>query len=96
MNNTRSLLYTEIPQNYDWENKNRTWKLRKQGAHKTITRLYTVNPKQTELFHLHVILLHARGPTCFEDLLTFNGVRFNSFVETAYARGIATNNNTWR
>lgn len=39
-----------MPQNYTWDIKNRIWKRRKQGAQKTITRLYTVNPKQTELY----------------------------------------------
>lgn len=89
-------LYNEIPQHYTWNESNKSWKKRQRGSDKVISRLYTVNPKNVELFHLRLLLLHVRGAKCFEDMRTYNGVIYNTFVEAAHARGIASNDNEWR
>jgi len=93
--NAREHLYTEIPHHYVWNDKEKKWLPRKRGGDKIVTRLYTVSPKNQELFHLRLLLLHVRGPTCFQDLLSFNGVVYDSFLKAAQARGIASNNNEW-
>lgn len=85
-NNAQHLLYTEIPQTLCLGKKKLNLETEDNKEHKRNCIMF--NPKQSEQFHLCQILLHACGPTCFEDLLTFNGVRFNSFVETTYARRI--------
>lgn len=54
-------LYTEIPLNYVWSDKDKQWTKRKRGADKIISRLYVVSPKNIELFHMRILLLHVRG-----------------------------------
>lgn len=61
-------LYTELPMNYVWHNQGKKWKKRLRGVDKVISRLYVVSPKDVELFHLRLLLLHVRSPKLFEDL----------------------------
>jgi hypothetical protein len=93
------LLYMEIPEHYKWEQNQ--WKPRRNNA-KVVSRLYTVNPKQTECFFLRLLLLHVKGAQSFEDLLavtdenTGERIICDSFQQAAIKRGIATNDNHWR
>lgn len=89
-------LYTELPMNYVWHNQGKKWKKRLRGVDKVISRLYVVSPKDVELFHLRLLLLHVRGPKSFEDLRMYNGVVYPTFVDACHARGIASNDNEWR
>ena len=58
--------------------------------------MYVVSQKDIELFHLRLLLLHVCGPKSFEDVRTYNGITYTSFVEACHARGIASNDNEWR
>jgi hypothetical protein len=55
--------------------------------------MYVVSPEDIELFHLRLILLHVCGPKSFEDVRTYNGITYTSFVEACHARGIASHDN---
>lgn len=76
--------------------KKKEWKKRHRGGDKIVTRLYTVNPKNRELFHLRLLLLHVRGAKGFVEVRTYNNIIYDTFVEAAQARGIASNDNEWR
>lgn len=89
------LLYAEVPQRYVWDDKDKRWKKRQRGGANVISRMYTVSTKNRELFHLRLLLLHVRGPTCFNDVKTYNGVMYDTFEEAAHVRGIANNGNEW-
>lgn len=58
--------------------------------------MYVVSPKEIELFHLRLLLLHVTGVESFEQVKFYNGVQYNTFVEACHARGIASNDNEWR
>lgn len=90
-----NLLYTEVPHSYVWNSTSKKWNRRINNSDKVIARLYAVSVKDVEKFHLRLLLLHVRGPTSFEDLRTHNGVLYNTFVEAAYSRRIASNDNEW-
>lgn len=88
--------YTEIPLHFTWYADSKKWKKRLRGGDKIISRMYAVSPKDIELFHLRLLLLHVNGPKSFEDLRTYDGILYNSFLEACHARGIASNDNEWR
>lgn len=67
-----------------------------RGGEKIISRIYSVSPKDIELFHLRLLLLHVKGPKSFEDVKSLNGIPYNSFVEACHVRRIASNDNEWR
>lgn len=58
--------------------------------------MYVVSPRNVELFHLCLLLLHVKGVASFEDVRTYNGVVYGSFIEACHARGIASNDNECR
>ncbi|XP_031332288.1 uncharacterized protein LOC116164849 isoform X2 [Photinus pyralis] len=88
-------LYTETPLHYTWSNNGRCWQKRKQNSPKVVSRLYAVNPKNSELFHLRMLLLHVRGAKNFEDLRTYDGHVYSTYVDACQARGISANDMIW-
>lgn len=44
--------YVEMPKHCTFDKKNRKWKWPRKGHHKVIGRIYSVNPKNTELYIL--------------------------------------------
>jgi hypothetical protein len=47
-----------------------------------------VPPGSGEKFYLRTLLNYVRGPTSFDDILTVNNVRYNTFKDTCEARGL--------
>ena len=58
--------------------------------------MYVVSPKDIELFHLRLLLLHVCGPKSFEVVRKYSGITYTVFVEACHARGISSNDNEWR
>ena len=56
-------LYHEFPKHYSWNASAKHLSWRKQDSCRTIGRMYTVHPRQADLYYLRVLLLHVRGPT---------------------------------
>jgi len=42
--------------------------------------MYMVNPKDIEKFHLRLLLLHVRVAQCFDDLKSYNGKIYKSYL----------------
>lgn len=59
-----------------------------RGGDKIITRMSVVLPKDIDLFHLRLLLLHVCSAKSFADVNTYN-----SFFGACHARGIASNDN---
>ena len=71
----RNYLYKEFPEHYCWISRSKTWR-RRESNKKVIGRIYTVSPMEGEKFYLRVLLNHVKGPTGFDDLLTFIGITY--------------------
>ena len=84
----RNLLYTEFPGHFNYSKGK--WSKKKQNIGKAIGRIPTISlcAKQMETYSLRILLHHVRGPTCFEDLLTVDGVLMESFQEACQKLGL--------
>ncbi|XP_027178073.1 uncharacterized protein LOC113777236 [Coffea eugenioides] len=79
-------LYRNFPEHFVWSGKYKEWTERKRR--KVIGRMVTVSPKEGERYYLRLLLTHIAGPTSFEDLLTVNAQKLDSFREAALALGL--------
>ncbi|XP_043466344.1 ATP-dependent DNA helicase pif1-like [Leptopilina heterotoma] len=57
--------------------------------------MYFVSPKDIERYWLRTLLLYVRGAKSFEDVRTYEGIRYNSFTEAARARNLMVDDNEW-
>lgn len=60
--------------------------LRKHGD--SIGRITHVSPSSGELYFLRVLLTKVRGPTCYDDLKSVDGVVYKKFKEACCAHGL--------
>ncbi|XP_071908337.1 uncharacterized protein [Coffea arabica] len=79
-------LYREFAEHFVWTPGKRKWTER--SKQKVIGRLVTVKPSEGDRYYLRLLLSHVRAPTSFDDLLTVNGCRMNSFREIALHLGL--------
>ncbi|GFQ69687.1 uncharacterized protein TNCT_566251 [Trichonephila clavata] len=87
----KTLLYSDVPRYFTWNNSDKKWEPRKQGEPhpsissifkaKALCRLYTVYPKQSECFFLRLLLVNVPGPTSFKFLRTIKGQVFNTYQD---------------
>ncbi len=55
----RQYLYCDIP--YHYVLKDYKYKIRERGENKILTRMYSVSPRNTELYSLRLLLLYVAG-----------------------------------
>jgi len=86
----RKLHYDDVPQHYTWNASSTRWVKRRRLClgDKTIGRMYSVSPSDSERFHLRLLLLNVRGPRSFDDLRTVDGTVYSTFKEAAWHRGL--------
>ncbi|KAL8143678.1 LOW QUALITY PROTEIN: hypothetical protein V2J09_016710 [Rumex salicifolius] len=77
-------LYHEFPLYYDKSRK--LWTTRK--IPRLVARLTYVNPVEGERYYLRLLLKYIQAPALFDDLLTVNGVKCDTFQEAAKKRGL--------
>ncbi|KAK9740196.1 hypothetical protein RND81_03G018300 [Saponaria officinalis] len=82
----RELTYSEFPSKFVWVQKTRRWKPRDNGF--AIGRSYHSSPGCGERYFMRMLLNIVKGPTCYEDIRTVNGVTYPSFREACYALGL--------
>jgi PIF1-like helicase/Helitron helicase-like domain at N-terminus len=82
----RNYLYREFPEHFTWDKSSKKWNQRKRGCE--VGRVVYAPPTDPGRYYLRILLNHVRGPTSFEDLLTFEGVTYPSFRASAEARGL--------
>ncbi|GBM58760.1 hypothetical protein AVEN_179315-1 [Araneus ventricosus] len=61
--------YSDIPKHFVW--KNYKWERRVRFGDRIVSRLYSVSPKDTERFHLRMLLFHVTRAKSFEELRTY-------------------------
>ena len=84
----RDLLYTDFPGFFVWKSKE--WIRKKRNIGEAIGRVPTVSlcSKQMETYSLRILLHHVKGPTCFEDLKTVDGVLMSTYQEACQKLGL--------
>ena len=100
----RTLLYCDVPRYYTW-NSSKRFKRRTQGipvqGHPGIKqtdalgRVYTVHPNNFECFCLRLLLHIVPGPTCFDDVRTFEGAVCPTFRDAANKQGLLEDDAHW-
>lgn len=101
----RTLLYSEMPRYYTWNQSTKKFQRRKQGkpvpgypqvfSTDALGRLYTVHPSQDECFYLRLLLVNVRGPTSFQHLRTVNGMLCVTYREACQRLGLLENDTHW-
>ena len=83
--NARTVLFSDFPQYFTWNQKEHKWQRRKRGARNpdvtdefsadTFGRIPTVSlsPHQAEMYYLRMLLHHKPGATSFTDFKTIHG-----------------------
>jgi len=84
------LLYVDIPSHYVWHSGTASWQQRARSPKggQVVGRMFSVSPKDTELFALRLLLLHCAGARGFDDLKFANGTAMPTFREAAAAKGL--------
>ncbi|CAF4836778.1 unnamed protein product [Pieris macdunnoughi] len=101
----RTLLYSEMPRYYTWNQSSKQFQRRKRGqpvpgyprvfSTDALGRLYAVHPSQDECFYLRLLLVNVRGPTSFKHLRTINGVLCGTYREACQHLGLLENDTHW-
>ncbi|KAF7826981.1 uncharacterized protein G2W53_018145 [Senna tora] len=82
----KSLTYAQFPSQFVYKIDWRQWFERKSS--RSIGRLYYVAPGLGELHYLRLLLTFTKGPTCYEDIRTINGVVYPTFKDACYVMGL--------
>nr|XP_046478596.1 uncharacterized protein LOC124217240 [Neodiprion pinetum] len=87
----RNITYANTPDYYSFQEATKTWKKRKYAC-QVVSRMTNVSPRDSERFHLKLILGHATNARSFIDLRTVNGKEWNTFREAAVDMGLTATN----
>jgi hypothetical protein len=82
----RNLTYSQFPTKFTWKENLHQWTPRQKGF--SIGRVHFAPPGAGERFYLRTLLNYVKGPTSFDDLKTVDNVKYNSFKEACFARGL--------
>ena len=81
----RNLTYSEFVSKFVYNQKTRSWQLRKKGC--TIGRLIWVPPMTRELFYLRMMLTACKGSISFEDIRTVTNIQYPTYREACFSMG---------
>ncbi|XP_076930362.1 uncharacterized protein LOC143595134 [Bidens hawaiensis] len=82
----KTLTYAEFPTKYVWKKQGRKWEPRQRGF--AIGRVHAVPAAFDEAYYLRILLNKVKGPKCFEDIRTVDGVVCETFRDACYKRGL--------
>ena len=68
----KTYLYKEFLEYYVWNKHDKCWN--KGKSREVIDLVNKANPFEEDRCYLRLLLNHAKGPTYFQDLLTYNSV----------------------
>ncbi|XP_074324093.1 uncharacterized protein LOC141661011 [Apium graveolens] len=89
----RQFTYHQFPHNFTWKQDQNRWKIRERGT--VFGRLSDVHASSGETFYLRMILMHIKGATSFKDLVTVNGIVYNTYKEACDALGLLKDDKQW-
>ncbi|XP_048634098.1 uncharacterized protein LOC106404100 [Brassica napus] len=82
----RDLTYAELPTRFVYDGKQKEWNPRKKGF--AIGRLAPVSPSSGQKYFLRVLLNKVRGPRCYDDIKTVEGIVHPSYEDACYKLGL--------
>ncbi|XP_076934739.1 uncharacterized protein LOC143601132 [Bidens hawaiensis] len=82
----KTLTYAEFPTKYVWKKQCCKWEPRRRGF--AIGRVHAVPVAFDEAYYLRILLNKVKGPECFEDIRTVDGVVCETFRDACYKRGL--------
>ena len=88
------LTYQDFPEFYVYDETNRVYSRRKERSN-TIGRIYFIQPNQGDIFYLRMLLTTVRGASSFNELKTFEHIRYDTFKESCAARGLLRDDGEW-
>lgn len=101
----RTLLYSEVPSYYTWNQSSKSFQRRKKGKRiegypdvfstDVLGRIYTVHPNNAECFYLRLLLINVRGPTSFGNLRTINGHLCDTFRQVCQRLHLLEDDTHW-
>ncbi|XP_048608824.1 uncharacterized protein LOC106373596 isoform X1 [Brassica napus] len=89
----RTLTYVQIPEYFVWNNNSKVWTERKKG--KTIGRNVAVHPSAGDRYYLRILINKIKGPRSYDELKTFNDVKYPDFKSVCHARGYLEDDVEW-
>lgn len=104
-NFAKTLFYHRVPTYYVWDVSSRSFKRRKIGkpvegyqgikSSETLSRVYTIHPKNMECYYVRLLLHNIKGPTCFQDLRTINGQILPDYFSACKMLGLLEDDSHW-
>ena len=88
--------YVEFPEKYIFDSKEKKWKSRKNSSD-TIGRVHTVHPVAGDVYYLRMLLHHehCEGKTSFEDLMSIEGITYETYQEVCRVLGLLQDDLEW-
>ncbi|XP_013607568.1 PREDICTED: uncharacterized protein LOC106314194 [Brassica oleracea var. oleracea] len=80
-------------QYFVWNNNSKVWYERKKG--KTIGRIVAVHPSVGDRYYLRILINKIKGPRSYDELKTFNDVKYPDFKSVCHARGYLDDDVEW-
>ena len=88
-----TLTYVQIPEYFVWNNSTKVWSERKKG--KTIGRIVVVQPSAGDRYFLRILINKIKVPRSYDELKTFNDVKYPDFKSVCHARGYLDDDVEW-
>ncbi|XP_033131448.1 uncharacterized protein LOC103828425 [Brassica rapa] len=89
----QTLTYVQIPEYFVWNNNAKVWTERKKR--KTIGRVVDVHPSVGDRYYLRVLINKIHGPRSYDELKTYNDVKYPDFKSVCHVRGYLDNDVEW-
>nr|VDD46531.1 unnamed protein product [Brassica oleracea] len=80
----RTLTYVQIPEYFVWNNNTKVWSEGKRG--RAIGRTVDVHPSAGDRYYLRILINKIKGPRSYDELKTYNDVKYPDFKSVCYAR----------
>ena len=95
----KQILYGDVAKYYTFDKNSKHGKIIDSDNNikesNNLSRMYTINPKNRECYHLRLLLNNVVGPTSFEDLRTVDGVVYDTYQEACLKRELIGDDKEW-